>query len=86
MLANALQENVDAEEDEGDDDGEPSSKKLKSESAEASGSKVKIWFDREVKISDAIANQKDWQDGLRQTFQTIHAEGLSLMKDRGQLY
>ena len=65
-------------EDEGLEGDEPSAKKLK----DGEGKLAKIWFDREVKISEAFAAQKDWQQTMEESLKTLHTDGLTMFKER----
>ena len=59
-----------------EDGGENPKKKAKSDIE-----KTKIWFDKEVKISEAYEAQIEWRDSMRKTLKAQHTAGVEMCKD-----
>ena len=80
-----------AKEDEAEDEEDPDMPSLINEDKrKAEGEPVgdspaakkpKVWFDKDVKISEAVRQQVSWQDDMRKTLRELHSNSLGLMKD-----
>ena len=79
-----------AKEDEAEDEEDPDMPPLIEDKRKAEGElvddspaakKPKVWFDKDVKISEAVRQQVSWQDDMRKTLCESHSNGLALMKD-----
>ena len=85
----AAGETEDSDEEAGEEiDGQSKSKKLKTEGNEQQDKPkaLKIWFDKEVKISEAVETQNDWRENMRRTLREEHTKALDTFKDICKLY
>ena len=80
-----------AKEDEAEDEEDPDMPPLiNADKRQAEGElvddspaakKPKVWFDKDVKISEAVRQQLGWQVDMRKTLRELHSNTLGVMKD-----
>ena len=77
-----LQEDSEKE-DSGEEDADGQHAKKAKTDADGGGvaKPMKIWFERDVKIAEAFAAQKDWQSTMDKTLKDLHTEGVTMTKE-----